>query len=1003
MGHGPDGKPSAGDIREAAAEALGCGLSVVPPREDGTKAPIGTWKRFQQRLPTPADLASWYGADGPPIRTGMGIVCGPISGNLECLEFDAQGEAYGPFKAAAEALGLGDLVEKIEAGYLERSASGGLHLLYRCGEVAGNTELARRYKTPDEFTDADRKAIEAAEDRGREHKPIKVLVETRGTGGYIVTAPTNGRVHPTGGAYERLRGGFATIATITPEERDALLDLARTFDRTTPADAPDPVEAKARKECAAGWSDTISPVDDFNARATWPEVLPHGWTEAFRQGETQYWRRPDKDRGHSATINRNGSDRLYVFSSSTPFEIHRPYSKFAAYALLDHGGDFKAAVAALSREGYGTHKRWVLVGDKWELRVFPNPCPRGERVAKPGEPNPEEMGKRIGGGGGRKGPPPGAEPSTNGDGHGAGPPAAGPASDRPTIVITTEEHIVIDQGVDAVAADPTIFQRAHMLVTVQRDVSKRKRNDPSRPAGTPRIAILPNPRLRERLTKFAAWAKPLRGRAGTELVGAHPPEWAVAGVSARGEWPSIRGIEGVVEAPTIRADGSILDTPGWDEATGLLYEPNAQFPSIPESPARVDARRAADLLLSLVAQFPFVDDHHRAAWLAALLTPLARWAIDGPCPLFLFDANTPGTGKSLLCEVISVLATGRPCSTSDYPEREEEMAKVLLAIALAADLMVVFDNVATGWSVGGKSLDRVLTSGMVRGRILGRSEMTPDLPISTVFYANGNNLGVTGDGLRRIIYSRLRSQEERPEERGGFAIPDLIGHVRRERGNLVVAALTIIRAYVVAGRPDPRLTPMDYRAWCGLIRNAVHWATGLDPCRPRAELRENDPETSARRALVHGWAELPGSDRGLTVAEAVGLLNGSPGGYDLLRGALMERSRKDELPSRKSIGMILNASKGRVVDRKSLQRIDAGKNTAAWKVVQEPGGTKGTSGTDSGLHAGNCADSCNTQLGDKDPNESHQPHQSHPEGDDPPSCGGCFRLDCPKCNPGDTP
>ena len=56
----------------------------------------------------------------------------------------------------------------------------------------------------------------------------EALIETRGMSGFVVLAPSHGRVHPTGRPYAVLAGSVATIATVTPEEREALFALART-------------------------------------------------------------------------------------------------------------------------------------------------------------------------------------------------------------------------------------------------------------------------------------------------------------------------------------------------------------------------------------------------------------------------------------------------------------------------------------------------------------------------------------------------------------------------------------------------------------------------------------------------------------------------------------------------------------------------------------------------------------------------------------------------------
>ena len=379
-------------IRAAAFEALSRGLCVIPPRQDGSKAPLGEWKKYQANRTTGEDLNRWYDTTVPSRLTGLGTLCGAVSGNLEAVEFDAGGEVFEGFKERAVATGLGELLERIEAGYSERSPSGGVHLLYRCDEIEGNQQLAKRFKTPDEFNEADHKAKAKAEEKGRTRRPTRVLIETRGEGGFIILAPTHGTVHPSGGAYELLRGGFSTIATITPEEREALWNLARSFNVT--GDKPnDQAEAQAKDPRTNDWKDTITPWDDYNARTSWPALLV-GWTLVFKEGETQYWRRPGKSTGTSASINLNGLDNLYVFTTSTDFEAQKPYAKFDAYALLEHRGDKKAAAKALAGLGYGTHKRWIKNGAESTLQIFQNPCPNGERIARPGDPPPTEPGIR---------------------------------------------------------------------------------------------------------------------------------------------------------------------------------------------------------------------------------------------------------------------------------------------------------------------------------------------------------------------------------------------------------------------------------------------------------------------------------------------------------------------------------------------------------------------------------------------------------------------------------
>ena len=194
-------------LLDTVRRGYGAGLCMLPPHEDGTKRPFSerltepelarfigaeeahrrcgdagythTWIRFQHERPATEQYREWYATGS---RSGAGIVCGRISGNVELLEFDDR-DVYQAFRDAANAVGLAAVVERIEAGYLEETPGGGIHWFYRCEAVTGNTKLAERPGPPD--------------DHGRPTR--ETLIETRGEGGFAVIAPTNGRVHPTGG------------------------------------------------------------------------------------------------------------------------------------------------------------------------------------------------------------------------------------------------------------------------------------------------------------------------------------------------------------------------------------------------------------------------------------------------------------------------------------------------------------------------------------------------------------------------------------------------------------------------------------------------------------------------------------------------------------------------------------------------------------------------------------------------------------------------------------
>jgi hypothetical protein len=357
-------------LLERALAARQAGLCVVVPRQDGSKAPVAEplvddqgepivgpdgrqrwgWERWQREMSSEDEIRRWYGAG----HTGIGYVCGTVSGNLEMFEFEDE-HTYAAFMATARVLGLGDLVDRISAGYESQTPGGGIHWLYRCEEIAGNTKLAQRPKRPEE--------------KKHERDNVAVLIETRGQGGFTVEAPSNGTVHPSGGAYVQRQGGVETVLTLSIAERQHILALARTFDEM-PESLPN--------VGFGGPPRSGRLIDDFNERTTWRELLePDGWTLAHQRGSICYWRRPVKDRGYSAISGYSPEDRFACYSTSTDLETGKGYSKFGYYTHRHHGGAFKAAARELGQRGYGDPAAPT------PLRAVPQPPAEIEEPAAP--------------------------------------------------------------------------------------------------------------------------------------------------------------------------------------------------------------------------------------------------------------------------------------------------------------------------------------------------------------------------------------------------------------------------------------------------------------------------------------------------------------------------------------------------------------------------------------------------------------------------------------------
>lgn len=347
------------------------GVSVVPILPNRTKRPACRWGEYQVTAPSLNQVDEWWGNG---VTYGLALICGSVSGNLEMTEIEGRACDGGSLTEVAnrmDELGIGHVWDLLNGpdGYSEMSPSGGLHLLYRVSdhEVPGNTKLAM------------------GEDG-------MVLAETRGTGGYVIVAPTSGICHPSGEAWVMINGRYGHLPVITWQERCLLhealtraLDTPRPDTSDTPSHArpgapvPTPEIPAALPDVLAGTlvgssAAGLSPGDHFEQVTDWAEILePHGWTLNSRQGPERHWTRPGKDRrdGSSATTGRAADrDRLYVFSTSTPFDSEVPYTKFGAYALLNHGGNHHLAAAELARRGYGVRAE---PGTELDLLHIPAP------------------------------------------------------------------------------------------------------------------------------------------------------------------------------------------------------------------------------------------------------------------------------------------------------------------------------------------------------------------------------------------------------------------------------------------------------------------------------------------------------------------------------------------------------------------------------------------------------------------------------------------------------
>lgn len=517
-----------------------------------------------------------------------------------------------------------------------------------------------------------------------------------------------------------------------------------------------------------------------------------------------------------------------------------------------------------------------------------------------------------------------------------GNPGAGDSDSRVVIRLNPGKMHEAVVAIDAVmsTADDGLYQQSGRLITlIVEDVILAG----GERAVNMRMSLVTLPHLLERISRycrFQVWSM----QAGDWIDRDCPQDIGAAYLARDGRW-KIRQILGYVNAPTIRADGSILDTVGYDPATCIVFNPLGKaFLPVPERPSREMALEALALLLQPLAGYPF-DGPVRSVALSGIMTTVVRRALS-TAPMHAFSASTAGSGKSMLVDIASIIATGRVASvTSTGRENygDDELEKRLTSSMLAGDTVLSLDNMETPLS--GQLLCQLLTQSSVKLRIFGKL-LNIETPVTTSFFATGNNLIVAGDLTRRVLVGVFNVDAERPELREFDFNP--LDMCRSKRAELIQGVLIMIRAYL--GRGDDGFVPPpplgSYELWSRFVRNTLIWLGLDDPVLVLDNVRENDPFLDKLKTMVFAWEGLFG-DKDVMLSDAVMAAeeqwpNTEPGGAVWkngdLREAMMGVAGVGRGISLERLGKWLTRNNERLVNGRKFVKV-IGRRKATWQLV----------------------------------------------------------------------
>jgi len=494
-----------------------------------------------------------------------------------------------------------------------------------------------------------------------------------------------------------------------------------------------------------------------------------------------------------------------------------------------------------------------------------------------------------------------------------------------------------------IESDVSIYQSNGRLVYTLRLDDKESEDGIVRKKGSLTVKEVPLLLLHEWIVKHAPFRRRRLHPVTKKMKWAkHTPTRQIAAhiLQRPGYW-NFPVLKGVIEAPTLRADGTVLSVPGYDTASGLLLDTNGvKFPPIKDKPSKADARAALARLKEPFEQFPFVPDDDKAAdpsmapsasrsaFLAIILTGVIRSNLP-TAPLFGISAASPGTGKTLLMDSASYLILGQAPTTLTLTGNESEDEKRLFSALLAKDRVVSIDNVTA--PIGGAAINSILTRDKWSSRFLGVSENKP-VDTNALFAANGNNLQYAGDTRRRAVTVRMVANCANPRTRAGFK-HDLKKFLPRHRPALIVDALTVLRAFYVEGCPQQSPEPFgSFEEWSRVVRGALIWLGESDPCLTTAESESDNIEAETLHALLDAMRARFGN-RFVKARDIMEAASGDTPDDDpfAARNRRLERAiEAARCMSAVELGNYLNENRDKVVGMLQLQRPRTKSHANVW-------------------------------------------------------------------------
>jgi len=395
--------------------------------------------------------------------------------------------------------------------------------------------------------------------------------------------------------------------------------------------------------------------------------------------------------------------------------------------------------------------------------------------------------------------------------------------------------------------------------------------------------------------------------------------------------PPLPPLTRLVEAPVFGKNSELIITPGYHPGAQVYYSPRPNFmvAPIPKQPSTQEIEAARNVILDVLIDFPFVSLQERANAIPIMLLPFVRDLIDGPTPLHLIEKPSPGTGATLLAEVLIYPSIGGSLPVFTEARDDEEWRKRITAKLIGGASVIFIDNIRK--RLESSHLASAITGIVWEDRLLSLNEIV-HAPVRCVWIATGNNPVLSQEMVRRTVRIRLGAKSDRPWLDRKFKYSNLREWVAIHRADLINACLVLIQAWIAQGKPVGTLSVGNligsFESWA-MTMGGILKIAGIDGFLSNLNdfYEESDAEGAGWRAFVTAWSarfqSLP-----VGVSSLYELISSSEEPIEIGLGEGSEQSQKIRLGKR------LTQMRERIFD--GFRICEAGKVNGAkqWKLTK---------------------------------------------------------------------